>query len=110
MGRSNLASRNAQRLDRDKIESAPGYVSSGESMFSRQSATPGGKGKTETRGDRREWSRLDWQIEKEISELRRHQQRATETKEPAEIARHLERVGKTKKFLDRLRAEQRRSV
>ncbi len=44
VGRSNLASRNAQRLNRDKLEGAPGYVSSGEGEWSRKAASTGNPG------------------------------------------------------------------
>ncbi len=106
---SNLASRNSQRRERDMLEGAAGYRRSGEGEWSVRHASPGGAEPSYKR-DYQEFTRLDWQIAKEVSELLRHQRRAQETKDPAEIAKHLERAGKVKRFLDRLRLEQRRGV
>lgn len=109
MARSNAASRNSQRLDRDAIETAPGYTSNAESEFTRRIST-GGKADLSRKREWQEFTRLDWQIQREVSELLRHQKRAQETQDPAEVAKHIERAQKTKRFLDRLRLEQRRGA
>jgi hypothetical protein len=109
MGRGNLASKNIQRRERDNLEGSAGYRSSGEGEWSVRHASPGGAEPSHKR-DYQEFTRLDWQIQKEVSELHRHQRRAQETTDPLEITKHLERAGKVKRFLDRLRAEQRRGV
>jgi hypothetical protein len=109
MGRSNLASRNIQRRQRDSLEAAPGYASSGESQWTRQ-AGAGGRVETSSIADTSTMSRLEFLIHTNVKELLNFQERVNTSSDPAEVARLTKNIGIKKRFLDRLRAEQRRGA
>jgi hypothetical protein len=104
--RSNVKRHNRGTSTADLASAADlAYVPSGEGQWSRHAAHSGQGDATRTR-ERQEFSRLDVQIQKEMAEVIRHERRANEATEPGEVAKHIERALKTRRFLDRLRREQ----
>lgn len=109
MTRANRSNRLANIQARADLEGSVGYTSSGESRWSRQAAS-GGKVETVSIADTSTMSRLELVIHRNTRELLNFQERAANSHDPAEVARLLKNIGIKKKFLDRLRAEQRRGV
>lgn len=107
MGRANRSNQLTNIQARADLEATPGYTSSGEGLWSRQAAS-GGKVATSI-ADTSTMSRLELVIHRNTRELINFQERASTSSDPSEVARLLKNIGIKKKFLDRLRAEQRRS-
>lgn len=106
MGRANSANRQQNRLDRDKLEGAPGYLSSGEGQWSVRAAS-GGKVETRSIADTRTMTRLELLIHRNVKELINFEERASRSRDPAEVTRLLANIQKKRRFIDTLRREQR---
>lgn len=103
---ANAANRATNRLERDALEGTPGYAASGEGHWSRQAAH-GGKVETSSIADTSTMSRLELTIHRNTRELINLQERAQAEHDPVKVAKLLKNIGIKKKFLDRLRLEQR---
>ncbi len=106
MGRANTANRNTNKRELENLDGA--YGRSGESMWSRQAGS-GRKVETVTLVDTSTMSRLELLIHRNVRELLNYQERVNTSSDPAEVARLTKNIRIKQKFLDRLRAEQRRS-
>ncbi len=89
---------------RDRTEESAGYSSSAESVWTRQAAR-GQKVETTTLVDTSTMSRLELLIHRTTKDLINLQMRVSTERDPTKVLRN---IGIKKKFLDRLRAEQRR--
>lgn len=96
---------NTNRHGNDDLEASPGYSPNGESQFSRE-ATHGGY---RPQVDRQisDLSRLDVLISNQVYHVERLERRLEKETDPAKVCLTMERLLKTRKFLDRLRREQR---
>ncbi len=108
MTRANRSNRLTNIQARADLQATPGYTSSGEGMWSRQ-ASSGGRVETTSLVDTRNMSRLELLIHRNTRELLNFQERAANSHDPSEVARLLRNIAIKKKFLDRLKSEQRRS-
>lgn len=108
MTRANRSNRLSNIQARADLQATPGYTSSGEGMWSRQ-ASSGGRVETTSLVDTSTMSRLELVIHRNTRELLNFQERAANSHDPSEVARLLKNIGIKRKFIDKLRAEQRRS-
>ncbi|MGD0076854.1 MAG: hypothetical protein ABSD31_21390 [Candidatus Binataceae bacterium] len=107
MGRANSANRATNRQERDNIEAEPGFAASGTSQWERQAAR-GGRVDTGSIVDTSTMSRLELLIHKQTKNIINMTEKANSARDPERVAHWLKQIGIAKKFLDRLRAEQRR--
>jgi hypothetical protein len=107
MGRANLANRNANRAERDNLEATPGFTASGTSQWERQAAA-GGKVETSSIVDTRTMSRLEFLIHRNVKELINFEERANQERDPDKVTKLLKNIGIKRRFINKLREEQRR--
>ncbi len=106
MSRANSTNRNTNRRERDNLEATPGFSASGVGMWERQ-ASRGMRVETSTIVDTSEMSRLELRIHKQMKNVIAMQSKANAEQDPERAAHWMKQLGIAKKFLDKLRREQR---
>lgn len=106
MTRANTANRNTNRRELENLEAAAGYCSSGEGMWSRQAGS-GHKVETSSIADTSTMSRLESLIHRNVKELINLSERLSTERDPVAQMKINKSMAIKRRFLDKLRAEQR---